>query len=574
MSDLTGPADDQSADALAAQAPDNGPDDSQSPIDDQDLHLDVQLPLHQDVEPSAIDQEASSQAADPDAPAISITPNSVIVRYGALAQIGEFSHDLPDPPLPGRKVVIRSERGVELGEVLATVSEQPSWRCITSDKLSRYVGANGPEYPYQRGGKILRLANPQDVIDFRHLETSAREEGSFCRQQIRQARLNMRLVTVEHLLGGERIVFYFSAESRVDFRELVRGLAAQFRTRIEMRQVGARDEARLVGDYERCGQRCCCQQYLKDLRPVSMRMAKTQKATLDPSKISGRCGRLMCCLRYEDTVYEELRKRLPRKNIWVRTEKLVGKVIDTQIITQLVRLYLPDNTQVVVALEDIIERDVPQPELPKPRIAPPPVERPERRMLRDEGGDKADATAPQAGAPATFGPAGRVAGEPSASEPNADARPGRQETGRSEDAQPPVDAQGPSNGGPERQGVRAAGPAGAGRDGDVRSRRRRGRRRGNGGNGGSGQQPAGNAGGNAGGHGENSGNATSSGQNAGTGPAANAAGAAGGPASGAQGGNQDRRNRPRRRHRGGRREGGSGGGPGSGQPPAPPAPSA
>jgi len=213
----------------------------------------------------------------------------------------------------------------------------------------------------------------------------------------------MRLVTVEHLLGGERIIFYFSSETRVDFRDLVRLLATQFRTRIEMRQVGARDEARLVADYERCGQRCCCQQFLKDLKPVSMRMAKTQKATLDPSKISGRCGRLMCCLRYEDVGYEELRKKLPRKNTWVQTAAgVVGKVVDGQIITQLVRLWLVDNTQIVVPNEEIQARDVPAPPIPtfeERRTRPERKEKGPPRLLREQFNTEAapaGAAAPEA----------------------------------------------------------------------------------------------------------------------------------------------------------------------------------
>jgi len=316
----------------------------------------------------------------------------VVVRYGNMQQIGEFRHGLAVSPTPGTRVVIRTERGVELGEVLQAVSRScPSAcrRCINDGVLKDFIRACGDEYPYRRDGKILRLANPQDVVEQRHLETNAREEGVYCRQQIRELNLPMRLVTVEHLLGGERIIFYFNAETRVDFRELVRRLATQYRTRIEMRQVGARDEARLVGDFERCGQRCCCQQFLKDLRPVSMRMAKTQKATLDPSKISGRCGRLMCCLRYEDDGYEELRRQLPHKNIWVKTKDgVVGKVLDGQIITQLVRVLLPDFTQTVIANEEIVERDVAAPPMVDPQQDRRPRREPKEklppRLLRDE----------------------------------------------------------------------------------------------------------------------------------------------------------------------------------------------
>ncbi|MDY6913051.1 MAG: regulatory iron-sulfur-containing complex subunit RicT [Planctomycetota bacterium] len=322
--------------------------------------------------------------ANPDAPQESETTETgafVVVRYGLMRQIGQFHHNNEKTLSPGTKVVVRSERGVELGQVVASVGREPCRVCLTPQRLDDFLAASGPDYPFRRDGRVLRLANHQDIIDHRHLESSAREEGAYCRRQIQELKLDMKLVTVEHLLGGERIIFYFAAESRVDFRDLVRRLARQYRTRIEMCQVGARDEARLVGDYERCGQPCCCQGFLKKLKPISMRMAKTQKATLDPSKISGRCGRLMCCLRYEDSTYEELRKKLPKKGKWVRTEKLTGKVVDTQILTQLVRLALPNNTHAVVCNEEIVERDVEPPavaeqETSRPRNAarPQPAE--------------------------------------------------------------------------------------------------------------------------------------------------------------------------------------------------------
>ena len=133
-------------------------------------------------------------------------------------------------------------------------------------------------------------------------------EFDSCRQFIEQRKLQMELVDVEHLFGGERIVFYFLAEKRVDFRELVKDLAREYRTRIEMRQIGVRDEAKLLADYGDCGKPVCCNTHMAVMPPVSMRMAKLQKSTLDPSKISGRCGRLKCCLRFEQDVYEEFQK--------------------------------------------------------------------------------------------------------------------------------------------------------------------------------------------------------------------------------------------------------------------------
>jgi cell fate regulator YaaT (PSP1 superfamily) len=339
---------------------------------------------------------AAPQGETPPAEGAPEVGSALIVRYGLLKHIGEFRHNLGGVPAPGTKVVVRTERGVELAEVVIGIAEERTNRTIPRSQLTAFLQASSPEYAFQRGGRVLRLANPQDVIDQRHLETSAKEEGAYCRQQIRELGLPMRLVTVEHLLGGERIIFYFSSETRVDFRELVRRLASQFRTRIEMRQVGARDEARLVADFERCGQQCCCQLYLKDLKPVSMRMAKTQKATLDPSKISGRCGRLMCCLRHEDATYEDLRTRLPRKNTWVRTEEGVGKVIDTQILTQLVRVLMPGGSQTVIANEEILQRDVPPPPVPaRPEVEEEPQPRPQPRMLRDEATSPPEARLPE-----------------------------------------------------------------------------------------------------------------------------------------------------------------------------------
>jgi cell fate regulator YaaT (PSP1 superfamily) len=143
------------------------------------------------------------------------------------------------------------------------------------------------------------------------------------------------------------------AESRVDFRELVKKLAQEYQTRIEMRQIGSRDEAKLLGDLETCGQECCCKRFLKLLKPVNMRMAKMQKATLDPSKISGYCGRLKCCLRYEDETYTELKKRLPKKNTKVKTELGQGKVVDTQILTQLVMVEHEDGTKIAIPLDEL-----------------------------------------------------------------------------------------------------------------------------------------------------------------------------------------------------------------------------
>jgi len=139
----------------------------------------------------------------------------------------------------------------------------------------------------------------------------------------------------------------------VDFRELVKKVAHEYQTRIEMHQIGSRDEAKLLGDVESCGQQCCCQRFLKLLKPVNMRMAKMQKATLDPAKISGYCGRLKCCLRYEDKTYTELKKRLPKKNTRVKTKQGQGKVVDTQILTQLVMVEYESGEKAAVGADEL-----------------------------------------------------------------------------------------------------------------------------------------------------------------------------------------------------------------------------
>ena len=138
-----------------------------------------------------------------------------------------------------------------------------------------------------------------------------RREYAICAERIKELNLDMQLADVEHLYGGERVVIYYLAEGRVDFRDLVKILAKEFQTRIEMRQIGVRDEAKLLADYGDCGKPVCCNTHLSEMPPVSMKMAKLQRATLDPSKISGRCGRLKCCLRYEYDTYQELQRDLP-----------------------------------------------------------------------------------------------------------------------------------------------------------------------------------------------------------------------------------------------------------------------
>ena len=281
---------------------------------------------------------------------------TMLVRYGKMALLGQFQHHEREISPSVRHVVVHTERGMELGEIVSPYCHPRGTCGISRERIDDYTQQSGPNYPLSRDGRFVRFATDQDLNEQRHLDKAVREKLHYCEELIAKHNLPMRLVTAEHLFGGDRIIYYFTAESRVDFRRLVRELAQQYQTRIEMRQIGARDEARLVADFETCGRECCCKNFLKVLQPVNMRMAKVQKATLDPSKISGRCGRLKCCLRYEDTVYTELVKRLPKTSSWVTTEHGLGQVLDTQPLTQLVRIRLEVGRVIAINVDEIQER--------------------------------------------------------------------------------------------------------------------------------------------------------------------------------------------------------------------------
>lgn len=287
-------------------------------------------------------------------------PKTIVVRYGNMKLIGEFRYDGDIRPGCGTKLVARTSRGTELTEMLTTTCENAGCaKSVTRRELLDYIsGSGGRDFPFQTNGRILRVATIEDLNKHSALRTESPKYIRGCRTLVDELGLNMKLVDAEPILGGELLTFYYMAEERIDFRELVRRLAAEFRTRIEMRQVGARDEARLVADYERCGQYCCCKNFLKVLKPVSMKSAKVQKATLDPLKISGRCGRLMCCLRYEDETYKELKAKLPHRNTRVGTAEGPGIVVDAKTLVQLVLVRLEhDQREIAVPVEELLDPD-------------------------------------------------------------------------------------------------------------------------------------------------------------------------------------------------------------------------
>lgn len=282
------------------------------------------------------------------------------VRFGRMRHIGEFSH-APDLKFTcGCKVVIATDRGIEMGDQVSLTCFGCE-KSVPRDQMRAYAETCGGDAYQLKKGRILREATEADLAEWKHIEATNFDKLQTARRTSAQLELPMKVVDCEHTFGGERIVFYFLADERIDFRDLVRILAGEYQTRIEMRQIGARDEARLVADYETCGRECCCKNFLKTLKPISMQMAKMQKATLDPSKVSGRCGRLKCCLRYEHETYEELDRKLPRMGVRVRTSHGTGQVIDRQVLTQLVKIRGDDDRLVTVVVEDILEVNVPPP---------------------------------------------------------------------------------------------------------------------------------------------------------------------------------------------------------------------
>jgi cell fate regulator YaaT (PSP1 superfamily) len=236
----------------------------------------------------------------------------------------------------GQQVVIRSDRGTELGEVL----------CVASDRTAKFL-------PNPVQGEILRLATAEDREQEARMSEDRKKVFKTCQELIAKRRLQMDLVDLEIIQGRERVVFYYLAEKRVDFRELVKDLARVLRTRIEMRQIGVRDEAKLLADYGDCGKPVCCNTHLARMPPVSMKMAKIQKTTLDPAKISGRCGRLKCCLRYEYDTYREMERVLPAVGAKVVTSKGRGRVIAQEILAQKLVIELEDQRRIIVGPSDI-----------------------------------------------------------------------------------------------------------------------------------------------------------------------------------------------------------------------------
>ncbi|MBQ8182807.1 MAG: stage 0 sporulation family protein [Clostridia bacterium] len=229
----------------------------------------------------------------------------------------------------GQKVIVETVRGIECGEIASA---------------NHTIAEEEIRHPLK---KIIRAANAEDI---KIVESNRKKEGeafAFCEKKVQQLGLVMKLVEVECTFDGSKMLFYFTSDDRVDFRELVKILASQYRTRIEMRQIGVRDVSKMIGGLGICGRPFCCSQFLDDFHPVSIKMAKEQGLSLNPSKISGTCGRLLCCLKYEQDSYEYLAKITPRVGSLVETREGRGTVTESNLLTGKLKVSLERRPEAI-----------------------------------------------------------------------------------------------------------------------------------------------------------------------------------------------------------------------------------
>lgn len=260
--------------------------------------------------------------------------NIVGVRFRQAGKIYyfdplEWQFELNEP------VVVETARGIEIGQVALENKEVPESEITAPLKA------------------IIRKANPADLEQYEKNLTDEEQAMATCKDRIRKHKLEMKPVDVEYTLDRNKIIFYFTAEGRVDFRELVKDLASVFRTRIELRQIGVRDEAKMRNGIGPCGRELCCATHLQDFTSVSIRMAKEQSLSLNPSKISGICGRLMCCLKYEQDNYEYVRRILPKVGSRVRTPDGEGDVIGNSAIKRQLRVKVNINDEDIILYHSI-----------------------------------------------------------------------------------------------------------------------------------------------------------------------------------------------------------------------------
>lgn len=251
------------------------------------------------------------------------------IRMDCLTGITEM--EVPDDVKAGDYVICELEKGSTLGVV------------VTEPIDSEKEGLK----------KALRKPTEDELKDYFSLKEKEQYAYDFCKQKIRELNLPMKLLTAEYLFAGSKLLFYFVSEGRVDFRELVKELAKEFKVRIELRQVGVRDEAKLIGGLGNCGNICCCRRFLNNFSIVSIRMVKEQSLALNPAKISGICGRLMCCLSYEYEMYMDYKKEFPKVGKKVTLQQGEGKIIKHNALSSTIIVELDDGREIIASLKDI-----------------------------------------------------------------------------------------------------------------------------------------------------------------------------------------------------------------------------
>ena len=250
--------------------------------------------------------------------------NIIGVRFRKLGKVYFFNPKWLEVK-KGDKVIVETAQGEEFGEVIIPNRKVEDEKIVTPLK------------------NVLRLANPKDIAHFEDCKKKEEEALKICNEKIKEHKLEMTLTDVEYKFDNSKIIFFFTADGRIDFRDLVKDLASVYKTRIELRQIGVRDEVKRIGGNGVCGRELCCCSFLNDFETVSIKMAKEQNISLNPSKISGNCGRLMCCLKYEQEVYEDKLKRLPSVGSTVKTPDGKGEVDAIETLKEKVRVKLKDG---------------------------------------------------------------------------------------------------------------------------------------------------------------------------------------------------------------------------------------
>ena len=314
-----------------------------------------------DSNPPAPPAPPAPEAKPPETQPAATTRNLVGVKYRNAGKTCFFDAG----PLLfriGEMVIVETDKGLGLARVVSPVESKPAGEVLADTK------------------RVIRKANWNDLERDRKNKERQAEAFNFCAERIRERRLPMKLIQVEYFHDASKAMFYFFAEQRVDFRELVKDLAHHLHTRIEMKQIGVRDEAKIMGGVGNCGEPVCCHTFLSEFAPVSVRMAKDQNLAMNPTKVSGLCGRLMCCLAYEHGHYQEALRILPRKGKRVQCVHGICKVADCNVFKHTVLVETPEGTQVELPAAEVHRLNAAAP------VAEPPASEPgdESDVLPDQ----------------------------------------------------------------------------------------------------------------------------------------------------------------------------------------------